>query len=465
MGADNQCCKPTNTEEELNEIFSGLPEDNQIPQLYVPNQTDEGKPPKSTDISALGYEYESSIPGNTDPRPTVIRDIPYKKDELNPTVLRSAKPRGTFDLPQEYPLHNNNLSYPLDENGDVNNNNFLSYYKNNNDNNNLKTSSPYKSGNYNNDNNFHIEENINTNFNNNMPIPEDEPEEELDEAENLIRKFASNDGAVRSNDDFNPDGWKELYPEEADFFIWNKDNLPTLAGQTKIDNPNDYNRAEVYRGEINPENGMRHGFGEAWNREGSRIGTWRNDQFTGWGRETKRGQTGEYIETKFVGGVRAGDKQIRRNDIKNETYKGGVVGEERQGVGILDNPRFHYEGGFNRNMLEGKGRIQYKTGGNSYEGDFRNGQIEGYGTFRYGNGDVYEGPMRNGVFYGKAVYKYANGDVYEGDYVDGKKEGHGKITKKDGRVWEGEFIKGKKVGGRGSVNSSIQANPDNNNKP
>lgn len=429
MGAEYDCCQPSNTQEELNEIFAGVPDDNQLPELYNPIQLKQRKVPTNS-IGDYGFEYESAIPGNFDPRPTIIRDV-SNPPPLKKTVNISMKQRA---VPYEDDFKQNDF-YPPDERNS-NSNRYGNYNFNNNfmyNNNNL------------NDNNYN-NNNYNRNTASTREIPRDEDVElpPMDDAEQILNEFDNHFGPCRTTDDFNPDGWKELYPEGASFFIWNKDNIQTLPDQTKIFNSRDNNDQEVYKGEINPDNGMRHGFGENFSRYGSQKGTWRNDQFTGWGRETKRGEAGEYVETKFLQGNK-GNRQIIHSDQKRETYKGETRNDVKEGKGILDNPKIHYEGGFANNMYNGNGKIQIKSNdGGSYEGSFKNGSIEGYGTFTYKNGDVYQGQFRQGIKHGKGQYKYANGDIYDGEYVDGKKHGHGRMINHDGKIWEGEFVNGKR---------------------
>jgi|AntAceMinimDraft_5_1070358.scaffolds.fasta_scaffold183751_1 hypothetical protein len=45
-----------------------------------------------------------------------------------------------------------------------------------------------------------------------------------------------------------------------------------------------------------------------------------------------------------------------------------------------------YEGGFERDAFEGKGRFMDAQTGNSYTGDFKAGQYDGVGTYRHGDG-------------------------------------------------------------------------------
>ena len=62
---------------------------------------------------------------------------------------------------------------------------------------------------------------------------------------------------------------------------------------------NDMDETETYIGELN-QNGEKNGFGKLISNNKKRIGTWRKNQFTGWGREV-RGE-GELYEGRFLNG-------------------------------------------------------------------------------------------------------------------------------------------------------------------
>lgn len=419
MGDDIQCCKPQKTEEELDEIFTGCPDDNQIPDILQTTNFKGGKYPANS-VDRGEFTYETNYPGNVDPRPTVIRNL-SQPEETNYMPFRSAAPRQPFE---EYPQDST-----ISDRGNYDDINQYqpkptclpnpSYEP-------FKSSVPHRT--------YGPDE-----------IPQDEedlPPINDDEAGRLLRQF-NQEGTCLDHGDFNRDGWRELYPEEASFFLYS-DTTPVVKDQTRVYNGNDYNYAEVYRGSVNPDNDLPHGNGESFSRRGARIGTWRNGEFTGWGRETKRGPDGEYIETKFVNGEKGG-RQIIYNDRKRTKYKGSVIGGERDGIGTYDTPTYTYEGDFSHGKIEGMGKIVYKGKGDYYEGSFRDGELEGRGVFHFNNGDVYEGTMREGKMDGRGIYKYRNGDVYEGEYFNNKKEGQGVLTSADGKVWRGEFIGGKRV--------------------
>ena len=264
-------------------------------------------------------------------------------------------------------------------------------------------------------------------------------------------------GPVESDDDFQLDGWKQFYPVDDPFFNWQKGNA---TPNWRVYNPEDRMNLAVYEGDM--LNGMRHGFGRLTTPKYVRLGTWRDDQFTGWGRETRR--NGDILEGKYMDG-RVTGKGILKN-AKGNLYVGDFVESRRHGYGELDTNRIHYKGGFLGDRLNGKGinynklsfqryliiklDIHFKIEGHDYDGDFRDNEINGNGVFRWTNGDVYDGQMTRGKMNGFGRYTYANGQIYEGNYVSGVKEGKGKLTYPNGFVYDGDFI-----GGRPRGNANI----------
>ena len=103
--------------------------------------------------------------------------------------------------------------------------------------------------------------------------------------DDLSRYYAMCDqcGPVEPDDDFALDGWTQFYPLDDPFFNWNK-------GQVMLDyrvyNPEDPYNIAVYEGEM--RGGVKHGFGRLTTTKYVRLGMWRDDQFTGWGRESRR---------------------------------------------------------------------------------------------------------------------------------------------------------------------------------
>jgi hypothetical protein len=263
------------------------------------------------------------------------------------------------------------------------------------------------------------------------------PQEDLTKYYNILDQF----GPVENDDDFQLDGWKQFYPLDDPFFNWNKG----AAGPNwRVYNPEDKMNLAVYEGDM--LNGMRHGFGRLTTPKYVRLGMWRDDQFTGWGRESRR--NGDVLEGKYIDG-RVTGKGILKN-AKGNLYVGDFVESRRHGYGELDTNRIHYKGGFLGDRLNGRGIIHFKVEGHDYDGDFKDNEINGNGVFRWTNGDVYDGQMTRGKMNGFGRYTYANGQIYEGNYVNGIKEGKGRLTYPNGFVYDGDF-----VGGRPRGNANI----------
>ena len=243
------------------------------------------------------------------------------------------------------------------------------------------------------------------------------------ESENFLRiqyELCDKAGPAPSDDDFSLYGWKKYYKPDDPFFNFDKGFV--IPYGIKIKHPNDPNRVSVYEGDININN-ERHGFGRLTTTKSVFLGEWRNDQFTGWGRETRR--SGKVLEGKYINGFVEGKGVLKNN--KGNTYIGDFSNSKRHGKGVLDTHKVHYEGEFRNDKLSGKGRIIFKIEGHYYEGDFENNEINGYGTFKWKNGDTYTGQMMNGKMHGQGRYTYNNGKVFEGTYANGIKQGVGKI--------------------------------------
>ena len=267
-----------------------------------------------------------------------------------------------------------------------------------------------------------------------QPVPQ---QDDLTQYYAILDQF----GPVEPDDDFQLDGWKQFYPLDDPFFNWQKG---MAAPNWRVYNPEDRMNLAVYEGDM--VNGLRHGFGRLTTPKYVRLGTWRDDQFTGWGRESRR--NGDVLEGKYIDG-RVTGKGILKN-AKGNLYVGDFVDNKRHGYGELDTNRLHYKGQFAGDRFNGKGIIHFKIEGHDYDGDFRDNEINGNGVFRWTNGDVYDGQMTRGKMNGVGRYTYANGQIYEGSYVNGVKEGKGKLTYPNGFVYDGDFI-----GGRPRGNANI----------
>ena len=264
-------------------------------------------------------------------------------------------------------------------------------------------------------------------------------------------------GETEPDDDFNFESYKKFYQPDDPFFLFDKGEVSD--GQI-ISSPDEVENLEIYEGEINEQN-KKHGQGILTTPEFVRKGTWRNGEFTGWGRESRRNK--EVLEGKFINGTLNG-KGIFKNN-KNNLYMGDFVNSKREGMGELYTNRIHYIGEFKQDKLDGKGIIEFLKEGHKYEGDFKNNEINGRGIFQWKNGDIYEGDMTDGKMNGHGIYRYANGQIYDGEYINGIREGKGRIIINNTVVYDGEFRGGHRMEkGRstGSMRFTNNGNADNN---
>ena len=218
---------------------------------------------------------------------------------------------------------------------------------------------------------------------------------------------------MKQFDDFSPDSWKYFYDNDDTFFILEDEGYSPIVKTTIITNQENPNMSGTYTGDINSEGEM-HGFGQLVSPNVTRIGSWRHNKFTGWGREKYK--NGEMYEGKFINGKLNG-KGIYKDDYS--LYIGDFKKSVKHGYGELFTDDFHYVRNFNNDKLDGRGRIEI-YGKGIYEGNFNKEQINGYGVFKYCNGDYYEGEMKNGEMDGYGILKCANGNSHEGYFKKGR---------------------------------------------
>ena len=258
---------------------------------------------------------------------------------------------------------------------------------------------------------------------------------ERDYINKLYTKLSSY-GDINANlNQFDENGWKRYYPSEDQFFLYPKGEV--YNNQIRIKNKNDIKNIEIYEGEINNKN-MKHGNGILTTSKYIMKGTWRNDQFTGWGIKCLR--NGDIYEGRFINGELNG-KGIFKNG-KN-IYEGEFINGERHGYGDFTTETYHYKGEFKNNKMDGKGEIDFYEDSQRYEGTFSENNITGKGIYKWKNGDIYEGYMKNGKRNGKGIYTQHNGKIYEGEYINDIQEGKGKLIYPEGKTFEGNFVNGK----------------------
>ena len=170
--------------------------------------------------------------------------------------------------------------------------------------------------------------------------------------------------------DFSPDGYKKFYPPNDPFFKRPKGKKTHKVYYDKENDEDSESNRAIYDGEM--MNGKRHGIGKLKTKEYIREGTWKNDEFTGWGRESR--PNGEILEGRFINGKLEG-KGILRNS-EGSSYIGDFVGSKRDGYGELETEKAYYRGEFKNDKFHGRGKIKLKEDDSEFEGIFRNGEIE-----------------------------------------------------------------------------------------
>ena len=281
------------------------------------------------------------------------------------------------------------------------------------------------------------------------------PTKQLSDSEiTILYNKCLSKGETEPDDDFSPETYKEFYPENDPFFNFDKGEV--TQGQI-ISNPDDPNNLEIYEGEIN-ENNKKHGYGICTTPLYVRKGTWRNGQFTGWGRESRRNR--DVLEGKFINGLVNGKGVLKNN--KGNLYIGDFVNSQREGYGELHTNRIHYIGEFKEDKLDGKGIIEFLKEGHKYEGEFKNNEINGKGIFKWKNGDVYQGEMSNGKMNGHGTYTYNDGQIYDGEYINGLRDGKGRIIFSNQIIYEGEFKNGHRFENGNLIDSKRNIVDDNN---
>ena len=217
---------------------------------------------------------------------------------------------------------------------------------------------------------------------------------------------------------FSPNSFQMFYPNNEKYFnvpqneIYSQQEITTYLG-------NDPNSKETYIGTIN-RLGNRHGLGRLFTPNSKKIGTWRNGQFTGWGREIRK--NGDIFEGNFKNGKINGKGIYKYKD--KILYVGDFENNLRQGKGEKITKNYHYIGEFNNDKIDGYGKIRFyndKEGKFEYEGFFKRNNIEGKGIIKWKNGDVYQGQVKNGKMNGYGKFIPKNGIGFEGYFKNGVK--------------------------------------------
>jgi hypothetical protein len=275
------------------------------------------------------------------------------------------------------------------------------------------------------------------NFNNKNKFENEIKPKMREETQSFINELyeeCSKGGELPSCGDFNLEGWKKYYPPNERFFLYQKGKV--FPNQIRIKNLNNKNNLEIYEGEVNIDN-LKHGFGILTTPQYEMRGSWRKDEFTGWGRKLMR--NGEIMEAKFVNGKLNG-----KGYYKNLTcfYEGEFFDSKKCGKGILKTQKYIYKGDFDNDEFNGNGTIEFLEEGSKYTGNFLKNEISGKGIFEWKNGDIYEGDMKKGKMDGFGKFTFNDGKIYEGEYKNGIKQGKGKLIYPGDKIYEGYFDKG-----------------------
>lgn len=230
---------------------------------------------------------------------------------------------------------------------------------------------------------------------------------------------------------YSQNGWNKFYPEEREKFT--KDYGDTLNIRILH-----INNSEIYSGSVNNEN-KKHGFGTSIYKNGSKYtGFWEKNIFEGWG-EMIDSEANIYQGLFSNGFLNGKGEKFSSN---GNHYEGEFLDGLRNGEGIETTKEHVYEGNFENDKKNKKGKLIYKNIKDSYEGNFLDNNITGKGEYKWENGDIFIGDFINGKMHGRGLYKWPDGGEYEGEYINNIKEGNGRFKWSNGKIYEGPFIGG-----------------------
>ena len=370
------------------------------------------KPERFEEVNQINHNTNQKLPANTD----------YLNEETK-TELTSEMKNKVYQKKNWKKIPINNL---LEQKGEIINNADLISQENNININPEDLLTPIKTP-----NKIYKKKYIN---NTNDHFQKKEIKNNENEKDNEILNNKNDNEEYEEFKDFDWDEWKRFYPADDRFFKFPKEGI--VHNQEL----NDPEKEELYKGDLN-SNGEKYGYGKFISPTLKRIGMWKKNNFTGWGREIR--QNGDIYEGKFINGKLNG-KGIYKNKIKNLTYIGDFINSERHGKGELFTKEYHYNGDFIKNKFEGKGKIELYNEG-EYEGDFKNGLFDGKGMLRWKDGSFYKGELSKGKQDGYGEETDKDGNIYKGYYSKGNKNGEGKFITNDGNVYKCFFKDGKAI--------------------
>lgn len=158
------------------------------------------------------------------------------------------------------------------------------------------------------------------------------------------------------------------------------------------------------------------------------------------------GSTGKFeVKTGFWGWTTESFKgKVEYRYPNGDLYVGEVHGQHFNGKGKMfwKSTGNTYEGDWAYGFRTGKGRFTWADG-TYHEGDFVRGKYEGYGIHTYTDGGKYEGQFHDDKRNGKGKMTWPNGDTYVGDWVENFRTGKGRYVWANGAYYEGDFARGK----------------------
>ena len=284
--------------------------------------------------------------------------------------------------------------------------------------------------------------------------------------ENLLQKFKEKsknqkvENTINDNNNILFTNWNEFYLQDPIEEI-NKEisktkkyvngikikyinnNTPTSDSLDEIIE----NIESIYKGEINIITGEKIGNGEELYKNGSTIiGTFYKNKPYGWDKYINENGI-LYIGLFKNGKLNGKGIQYIKDENNNITlYKGDFIDGLKNGEGIEENENGKYEGHFENDKKNGKGKFYFNKG-DYYEGDFKDNIFNGKGHFIWKkNGNEYIGEYTDGIMDGEGLYKWNDKQYYKGHYKNGIKEGKGEIKYSDGKKFICEFKNGKPNG-------------------
>ena len=128
-------------------------------------------------------------------------------------------------------------------------------------------------------------------------------------------------------------------------------------------------------------------------------------------------------------------------------YEGDWYNSKMHGFGdfINNTKKCYFRGEWEFDMQHGHGIERYADK-SKYDGCFEEGKKNGKGAFYFSDGSTYHGTFKNDMISGNGEYRYLDGRIYSGEFDSNYKEGVGVFLWPDGRMYEGCYIRDNKEG-------------------